>query len=241
MIRLLVAGLLLVSVNAVADTQVTHTFKDGDVIKAEEFNKNFDDLEAAIDNIPAGPAGAAGPAGVDGVDGADSTVAGPQGDTGATGPAGPAGVVNGVICQTNEIVRYDGNAWNCVPDPFAGVNCNIGDQLRLGNNGWECRAEPITASLIQNSWSNQNGVPLPISTFFDSINNVNTATLCNSFACDILLYGVDDHTSCVVQVTGSAVSGVSVNINTYSNLITLSPLSQWIEGEPVYIAISCTS
>jgi len=54
MIRLLMAGLLLVSVNAVADTQVTHTFKDGDVIKAEEFNKNFDDLEAAIDNIPAG-------------------------------------------------------------------------------------------------------------------------------------------------------------------------------------------
>jgi hypothetical protein len=54
MIRLLMAGLLLVSVNAVAATQVTHTFKDGDVIKAEEFNKNFDDLEAAIDNIPAG-------------------------------------------------------------------------------------------------------------------------------------------------------------------------------------------
>ena len=54
MIRLLMAGLLLVSVNAVAATQVTHTLKDGDVIKAEEFNKNFDDLEAAIDNIPAG-------------------------------------------------------------------------------------------------------------------------------------------------------------------------------------------
>jgi hypothetical protein len=54
MIRLLMAGLLLVSVNAVTATQVTHTFKDGDVIKAEEFNKNFDDLEAAIDNIPAG-------------------------------------------------------------------------------------------------------------------------------------------------------------------------------------------
>jgi hypothetical protein len=54
MIRLLMAGLLLVSVNAVAATQATHTFKDGDVIKAEEFNKNFDDLEAAIDNIPAG-------------------------------------------------------------------------------------------------------------------------------------------------------------------------------------------
>ncbi|WP_435219509.1 tail fiber domain-containing protein [Luminiphilus sp. nBUS_07] len=51
MIRLLMAGLLLVSVNTVADTQVTHSFKDGDIIEAEEFNKNFDDLEAAIDTL----------------------------------------------------------------------------------------------------------------------------------------------------------------------------------------------
>jgi len=78
MIRLLMAGLLLVSVNAVADTQVTHTFKDGDVIKAEEFNKNFDDLEAAIDNIPAGAAGAAGAAGIAGA-------IGPRGSDGQGG------------------------------------------------------------------------------------------------------------------------------------------------------------
>ena len=77
MIRLLMAGLLLVSVNTVADTQVTHTFKDGDVIKAEEFNRNFDDLEGAIDSIPAGATGPAGPAGATGP-------AGPKGDTGGT-------------------------------------------------------------------------------------------------------------------------------------------------------------
>ena len=99
MIRLLMAGLLLVSVNAVADTQVTHTFKDGDVIKAEEFNKNFDDLEAAIDNIPAGAAGAAGATGADGVDGingvdgVDGTngVDGADGVDGAIGPRGSDG------------------------------------------------------------------------------------------------------------------------------------------------------
>ena len=51
MIRLLMAGLLLVSFNAVADTKVTNDFKDGDIIEAEEFNKNFDDLEAAIDTV----------------------------------------------------------------------------------------------------------------------------------------------------------------------------------------------
>jgi len=47
----LMAGLLLVSVNAVADTQVTNTFQDGQIIEAEKFNKNFDDLEAAIDTV----------------------------------------------------------------------------------------------------------------------------------------------------------------------------------------------
>ena len=55
MIRLLIAGLLLVSVNTVAATQVTHTFEDGDIIKAEEFNKNFDDLEAAINTVLSTP------------------------------------------------------------------------------------------------------------------------------------------------------------------------------------------
>ena len=56
MIRLLMAGLLLVSFNTLAATEVTHNdFKDGDIIKAEEFNKNFDDLEAAIDSVIANP------------------------------------------------------------------------------------------------------------------------------------------------------------------------------------------
>jgi hypothetical protein len=46
------AGLLLVSVNTLAATQVTYDdFKDGDIIEAEEFNTNFDDLEAAIDSV----------------------------------------------------------------------------------------------------------------------------------------------------------------------------------------------
>ena len=49
MIRLLMAGLLLVSFNTLAGTEVRNKFKDGDIIEAEEFNTNFDDLEAAID------------------------------------------------------------------------------------------------------------------------------------------------------------------------------------------------
>ena len=51
------AWFLLVSVNSVADTQVTNTFHNGQIIEAEKFNKNFDDLEAAIDNVLIGAAG----------------------------------------------------------------------------------------------------------------------------------------------------------------------------------------
>ena len=51
MIRLFTAGLLLASFNAVADTQVTNTFQNGQIIEAEKFNRNFDDLEAAIDTV----------------------------------------------------------------------------------------------------------------------------------------------------------------------------------------------
>ena len=57
MIRLLMAGLLLVSFNTLAATQVSNRFENGDIIEAEKFNKNFDDLEAAIDNVLIGAAG----------------------------------------------------------------------------------------------------------------------------------------------------------------------------------------
>jgi hypothetical protein len=54
MIRLTAFLLFLFSLPLLADTQVTHTFEDGEVISAEEFNKNFDDLEAAIDAVGGG-------------------------------------------------------------------------------------------------------------------------------------------------------------------------------------------
>ena len=54
MIRLTAFLLFLFSLPLQADTQVTHTFEDGEVISAEEFNKNFDDLEAAIDAVGGG-------------------------------------------------------------------------------------------------------------------------------------------------------------------------------------------
>ena len=60
MIRLTAFLLFLISLPLLADTQVTHTFADGEVISAEEFNNNFDDLEAAIDAVGDGGGGDTG-------------------------------------------------------------------------------------------------------------------------------------------------------------------------------------
>ena len=76
--RLLSAVLLVTSLHAFAGDLIE--FNDGDVIKAEDFNHNFEELEADIANIPAGatgPQGDTGPAGATGPSGADSTVPGP--------------------------------------------------------------------------------------------------------------------------------------------------------------------
>jgi hypothetical protein len=84
MIRLLTAVLLFASFDAVADTEVPHTFEDGTPASAAEVNANFDALETAIDAIPEGPAGPAGAKG-------DTGDTGPQGEKGDTGDQGIQG------------------------------------------------------------------------------------------------------------------------------------------------------
>ena len=144
MFRLLMALLILASVTARADTQVPHTFENGEVISGPEFNENFDALETAIDGIPAGAAGpqgeqgeagAQGPAGPQGEKG-DTGDQGPvglgptgpqgeqgeKGDTGDVGPQGTAGtdgVAAGLSCSTDQIIEYDGNAWVCAQTPVS--------------------------------------------------------------------------------------------------------------------------
>ena len=225
MTRLLTATLLVASFSVVADD--LKTFSNGQVINADDFNHNFQKLEQDIANGVTGPQGPKGD----------------KGDTGDQGPAGADGVAAGLSCTTDQIIKWDGtnDVWVCATDPFAGLNCNVGDQLRMGSSGWECRAEPITASLIQNSWDDQDGIYAPISTYFDSFNNVETNSYCDSIFCFIEVIGVVDHSSCVVQVTGGAVSGnATVNIDTTPLEIRIHPLFTWNEGQAVYINISCT-
>ena len=148
----------------------------------------------------------------------------------------------GLSCTTDQIIKWDGtnDVWVCATDPFAGLNCNVGDQLRMGSGGWECRAEPITASLIQNDWAS-GPVGQPISAFFGSVNNVDPVSSCDSINCFIEVIGVTDHSSCVTQVTGGAVSGsASVDIFTAPFEIRIGNINTWIDGQAVYINISCT-
>ena len=96
MIRILIAVFFFASFHAFADDLIE--FKDGDVIKAEDFNHNFEELAADIANIPAGATGPQGEQGIQGEKGdkgdtGDTGPVGPQGPAGAVGPQGPAGAV----------------------------------------------------------------------------------------------------------------------------------------------------
>ena len=150
-------------------------------------------------------------------------------------------------CTTDQIIKWDdtNDVWVCATDPFAGLNCDVGDQLRMGSGGWECRAEPITASLVQDNWDYQGGVLAPITTYFDSISNVETSetsSYCDLNLCFIKVIGITDHSSCVVQVTGDAVSGAGVYIDSLPphNEILIGDVITWNGGQEVYINISCT-
>ena len=227
MIRLLTAVLLFASFNAVADD--LRTFSDGQVINADDFNHNFQKLEQDIADIPEGPQGPVGNPGN-------------PGPAGPVGPAGADGVAAGLNCTTDQIIKWDGanDVWVCATDPFAGLNCTAGDQLRMGSGGWECRAEPITASLMQNNWDYAGGSQ-PVTLVFESLNNVQTFTSCDGLYCDIEVIEVTDHTSCVTQVTGGAVSGsANVLISTVPGYIEIGDIETWNEGQAVYISISCT-
>ena len=162
MIRLLTAVFLFTSFNAVADTEVPHTFEDGTPASAKEVNENFDALEAAIDAIPEGPAGPQGEQGIQGEKGdkGDTGDTGPQGavgnngapgiqgdkgdkgDTGDQGPAGADGVAAGLSCSADEIIKWTGSAWVCaspvlrtsgyVFSAYGSLSCELGEKVTGG-------------------------------------------------------------------------------------------------------------
>lgn len=41
-------------------------------------------------------------------------------------------------CSTDHIIKWDGLAWVCATDPFAGLDCDVGGYLKMGSDGWQC-------------------------------------------------------------------------------------------------------
>ena len=41
-------------------------------------------------------------------------------------------------CSTDQIIKWDGLAWVCATDPFAGLDCDVGGYLKMGDDGWQC-------------------------------------------------------------------------------------------------------
>jgi len=133
--RLLTAVLLVTSLHVLADDLIE--FQDGDVIRAEDFNHNFEELEADIANIPAGPQGPAG-------------AAGPQGPAGAAGPQGAAGVsLDSLRDSVTQVSAFCGGAAYC------DVSCPIGKIVISGS----CRGpEPFSSYLTSSStWRCEGG------------------------------------------------------------------------------------
>jgi len=123
---------------------VPNTFKDGDIIKAVDFNNNNESIKKAINDIPTGPKGDkgdkgdTGEQGIQGIQGeqgpaGNNGVQGVKGDTGnpgvqgIQGQQGPAGVgFPGVVAtlRSSSLPDQDGSAASNVFDAVTNIASN---------------------------------------------------------------------------------------------------------------------
>jgi len=102
-----------------------------------------------------GPQGPQGPIGLTGATGAkgDKGDTGEQGIQGEQGPAGADGVVNGVACDTDQVIVYRGGAWVCSSPMFVSqpinawggeVSCPFGMKVTGGGCSYAGLADCIS-------------------------------------------------------------------------------------------------
>lgn len=140
-------------------------------------------------------------------------------------------------CETNQIIRWNGDKWECASDPLVNLDCNVGDHLRFEDHGWVCSAHPISASLITPSWEKVQD-EVATRARFQTIENVNPDGTCSDAYCFVEVLGVTDHTGCVTHITGNSPQDLGV-IHNFTDYVRVGFLPEWIEGEAVYIHISC--
>ena len=241
MIRLLIAGLLLsVSTFGWASAYpdkyegVPKTFKDGDIIKAEDFNNNNLSIKKAINDIPAGATGPAGPKGDTGATGAT----GPAGANGENGADGAAGIAAGLSCSTDQIIKWDGtnDVWVCANDPFAN-SCAAGDALRYNGAEWVCTAAGGTGYLLTENFTLVQDRADSIFTSVSSNINVSSYCYLSPDSCYISLDGVTNYASCFTSVDTDA--GPTPMVENGPSYILFSNLNALTPGQRLNIHITC--
>jgi len=93
-----------------------------------------------------GTQGEPGPQGEMGLEGLPGD-RGPQGEKGAQGDKGEPGKdapFADIKCATNQIIRYNGAAWECATDTLGilSLSCQDGDTIMLKNGAWQCAHLP---------------------------------------------------------------------------------------------------
>jgi hypothetical protein len=95
---------------------------------------------------PVGPQGPRGPAGEPGRPGekGDMGPAGPQGAKGEKGESGKDAPFANISCSTNQIIRYNGTAWECATDVLKvlALSCKEGDTIVFASGAWRCARLP---------------------------------------------------------------------------------------------------
>jgi hypothetical protein len=136
---------LLISANALAQTQVPNTFQAGQPARASEVNENFQVLATAVDTAVTGPQGPEGPQGLQGLPGpvGPEGPLGPQGPIGPQGPEGPQGPQGIPGASGCSVTQQDSNAIITCADGTSAVLASAGTVVILPEGGVS-GAPPIT-------------------------------------------------------------------------------------------------
>lgn len=96
-----------------------------------------------------GSIGLQGPTGEPGIQGEQGTQGetGPEGKQGLKGDKGEAGKdapFANIQCATNQVIRFNGTAWECAADILGALtlNCRDGDTIMLKGGAWQCAHLP---------------------------------------------------------------------------------------------------
>jgi hypothetical protein len=168
MIRLLTATLLVASFSVAADTEVPHTFEDGNPAKASEVNENFDALEEAIDAIPADAVEAVTSADLD-MDGNKVLFSNVYSRLADLPSASDNHGMFAHVHETGEAYFAHAGNWIQIAKqssidgesatPFSALTCTTNQIIKYDGNEWVCAAMPADGAKGDTGEKGDTGPP----------------------------------------------------------------------------------